>query len=80
MPAIYIHCDNQAAIFRAQNFVYNGKCRHILRKHNTIRQLLSNEAISIDFLALKDNLTDPFTKGLSEERINYTLRGMRLKA
>ena len=25
VPAICIHCDNQAALSRAQNFVYNGK-------------------------------------------------------
>ena len=65
MPAICIHFDNQAVISRAQNFIYNGKSRHSLRKHNTVKQLLSNEIISIDFVLSKDNLTNPFTKGLS---------------
>ena len=46
--AIYIHCDNQATIYRVQNFVYNGKSRHTHYRHNTVRQLLSNEVISID--------------------------------
>ena len=48
--AICIHCDNQAAIFRAQNVKYNGKSKHIRRKHNTVKQLLSNRIISIDFV------------------------------
>ena len=67
--AIYIRCDNQTAICRAQNFVYNSKSRHIHHGHNTIRQLLLNEVISIDCISSKDNLVDSFTKGLSEERI-----------
>lgn len=41
VPAICIHCDSQSAIGRAQNSIYNGKSRHIRRRHNTIRQLLS---------------------------------------
>ena len=80
VPAICIHCDNQAAISRAQNVIYNGKSRHIRRKHNTVKQLLSNGIISIDFVSSKDNLADPLTKGLSEERINCASRGIGLKA
>ena len=41
VPPICIHCDNQFAIGRAQNSMYNGKSTHISRRHNTIRQLLS---------------------------------------
>ena len=67
VPAIFIHCDNQAAICRAQNFIYNGKSRYIRRKHNTVKQLLLNEIISIDFVSSIDNLVDPFTKCLSGE-------------
>jgi len=37
VPSIWIHCDNQAAISRSQNFIYNGKSRHIRRKHNTAK-------------------------------------------
>ena len=80
MPAICIHCDKQAAIFRAQNVIYNGKSRHIRRRYNTVKQLLPNGIISIDFVSSKDNLADPLTKGLSGERINSASRGMGLKA
>ena len=65
VPAICIHCDNQAAIFRSQIFVYNIKSRHIHHRHNTVRQLLSNEVISMNFVSSKDNLADLFTKSLS---------------
>ena len=38
VPPICIHCDSQSAIGRAQNSMYNGKFRHIRRRHNTIKQ------------------------------------------
>ena len=80
VPAICIHCDNQAAISRAPNFIYNGNYRHIRRGHNTVKQLLSNEIISIDFVSSKDNLANSLTKGLSGERINCASKGISLKA
>jgi len=80
VPAICIYCDNQAATFRAQNFIYNGKSRHIRHIHNTVKQFISNGIISIDFVSSKDNLADPFTKSLNRECINCALRGMMLKA
>ena len=59
--------------------MYNGKSRHIRRRHNTVRQLLSNGIISIDYIKSKDNIADPLTKGLSGERVNCSSRGMGLK-
>ena len=54
--------------------MYNGKSRHICRRHirrrhNTIRQLLSIGVISLDFVKSKDNITDPLTKGLNKELV-----------
>ena len=42
--------------------MYNGKSRHIRRRHNTIRQILSTGVISIDYVKSKDNITNPLTK------------------
>ena len=79
VPAICIHCDNQSAILRALSCMYNGKSRHIRRRHKTIRQLLTNGIISIDYVKSVDNLADPFTKGLSREKVVRSSRGMGLK-
>ncbi|KAK4383223.1 Retrovirus-related Pol polyprotein from transposon TNT 1-94 [Sesamum angolense] len=49
VPAIMVHCDSQSAIGRAQSSMYNGKSRHIRRRYNTIRQLISSGIISIDY-------------------------------
>ena len=79
VPSICIHCDSKLAIGRAQSHMYNGKSRHICRRHNTVRHLLFNEIISIDFIKSKENITDLLTKGLSREQVNYSSRGMGLK-
>jgi len=80
VSVICIHCDNQEAKFRVPKFVYNGKSKHIHRKHNIVRQLLLNGVIFIDFVASKDNIVDPFTKNLSGEHINCASKEMGLKA
>lgn len=79
VPAISVHCDSLSAIARALNRLYNGKSRHIRRRHKTIRQLLSTGVISIDYVKSIDNLADPFTKGLSRDQVEKSSRGMGLK-
>ena len=79
MPPIWIYCDSQYAIGRAQNSMYNGKSRHIRRRHNTIRQLLSTRVISLDYVKSKDNITDLLTKGLNKELVEKSSREMGLK-
>ena len=79
MPPINIHCDSQSAMGRAHNHMYNGNSRHIRRCHNTVRQLLLNGIISIDYVKSKDNIADPLTKGLTQEQVESLSRGMGLK-
>ena len=62
VPPICIHCDSQFAIGRAQSSMYNGKSRHISRRHNTIRKLLSIGVIFVDYVKSKDNIADSLTK------------------
>ena len=79
VTTICIHCDSMAAQSRAKNNIYNGKSRHIRRGHNTIKQLLSSEVISIQYIKSKENLANPLTKGLPREQVKYTSRVMGLK-
>ena len=79
VTAICIHCDSMAAQGQAKNAEYNGKSRHIRRRHRTIRQLLKNGSISINYIKSKENIADPLTKGLSKDQVAFTSRGMGLK-
>ncbi|XP_076939994.1 (+)-neomenthol dehydrogenase-like [Bidens hawaiensis] len=56
LSAICIHCDSESAIGRSQRSMYNGKSRHMRRRHNTIRQLLSTGVITIDHVRSEDNI------------------------
>ncbi|KAF3614518.1 putative plant intracellular Ras-group-related LRR protein 7-like [Capsicum annuum] len=77
---VCIHCDSQAAIGRAGSMMYNSKSRHIRRRHNTVRELLSSGIITIDYVKSKDNVSDPLTKGLSREGVERTSKGMNLRS
>ena len=59
--------------------MYNGKSRHIRRIHNTLRQLLSNGIMTIEYIRSKKNIVDPLTKGLTREQVSKSSRGMGLK-
>ncbi|PHT72696.1 hypothetical protein T459_23481 [Capsicum annuum] len=76
---ICIHYDSQAAIGRAGSMMYNGKSRHILQRHNTVRKLISNGIITIDYVKSKDNMSYPLTKGLSREGVERTSKRMGLR-
>ena len=58
--------------------MYNGKSRHIRRRHNTIKQLLSNSVISLNYVKSKDNIANPLTKGLNRELVEKSSNGMGL--
>jgi len=49
--------------------MYNEKFRHIHHRHNTVKHLLLNVIIFIDYIKSKENITDQLTKGLSRELV-----------
>ncbi|PHT82659.1 hypothetical protein T459_11102 [Capsicum annuum] len=71
---VCIHCDSQAEIGRAGSMMYNGKSRHIRRRHNTVREFLSSGIIRIHYVKSKDNVSDPLNKGLSREGVERTFK------
>ena len=79
IPTVCIHYDSQVAIDRAKNIIYNGKSRHIRRRHDTVRQIFSNGIISIDYVQSKENIADPLTKGIPRELIRNLSKGMGLR-
>ena len=59
--------------------MYNGKSRHIRRRHNIVRQHLSNGIMTIEYIRSKENIADPLTKGLTREQVCKSSRGIGLK-
>ena len=68
-----------ASIGREGSVMYSGKSRHIRRRHNTIRQLLSSGIITLDYVKSSDNVSDPLTKGLVREAVERSFKGMGLR-
>jgi len=79
VPTIYVYCDNQSIIGRAQSNIYNCKFRHIRHIYNTVKDLITNEIISIDYIKSKENIVDSINKDLSRELLYNSLRKMSLK-
>ena len=55
------------------------KSRHIRQRHNTVRQLLCNGIMTIEYIKSKENIANPLTKGLIREQVSKSSRGMGLK-
>ncbi|GJU19075.1 zinc finger, CCHC-type containing protein [Tanacetum coccineum] len=71
---ISIRCDN-ATTFQ----MYNGKSRHLGVRHSMIRELITNEVISIEFVRSQQNLVDHLTKRLARDLVIKSAEGIGLK-
>ena len=60
--------------------MYDGKSRHIRRRHNTIKQLLSTGVISLDYVKSEDNIVDLLTKWLNRELVEKSSKRVGTKA
>ena len=74
---ICIHCDSQDAIGRDGSVMYTRNSRHIRQRHSCLR-LLSSGIITIDYVKSENNVSYPFTKGLTRDKVKISLTGMRL--
>ncbi|KAL0402422.1 UNVERIFIED_CONTAM: hypothetical protein Slati_4272100 [Sesamum latifolium] len=63
LPPIAVHCDSQTTVAKVRSRKYNEKTkRHIQVRLKSIRTLVSDRVIGIDFVGTNDNVTDPLTK------------------
>ncbi|KAL0326149.1 UNVERIFIED_CONTAM: Retrovirus-related Pol polyprotein from transposon TNT 1-94 [Sesamum radiatum] len=80
LPPIAVHCDSQTTIAKVKSRKYNQKTKqHIQVRLNSIRALVSDRVIGIDFVGTKDNVADPLTKGLDLSQVNKSRLEMGLK-
>ena len=68
-PASLVSMQCQAVISISKNKTFNGKNRHIRRRHEVVKQLLIDEIISIDYVKSEVNLANPLTKHLGRKLI-----------
>ena len=79
LPAFSIHCDSRTTIDKIKSRKYNKKTkRHIQVRLKSIRALVSERIIAIEFIGTQDNIVDPLTKGLEHAVVLKSRLGMRL--
>ena len=64
---IAMHCDNQAAIFIANNPTFYETTKHIKVNYHYIRDIVLSDHISTPYTESSKQLADIFTKSLSIE-------------
>ena len=79
IPPISVHCDSQTVISKVFSKNFNEKRRHLRVSHKSIRNLITNGIISLDFVRSERNIADPLTKGLTRQQVLESSRGMGLK-
>ncbi|KAL0462591.1 UNVERIFIED_CONTAM: hypothetical protein Slati_0146700 [Sesamum latifolium] len=76
LPPIVVHCDSQTTIAKVRSREYNQKTkRHIQVRLKSIRALVLDKVIGIDFVGTKKNIADPLTKGLDLSQVNNSRLG-----
>ncbi|XP_040957882.1 uncharacterized protein [Gossypium hirsutum] len=78
-PLISLLCVSQDAICIAKRQAYNGNKRNIRIRHESMRHLIKNGVITLEYVRSERNLVDPLTKGISGKMIFDSLKGMSLK-
>jgi len=74
-----MHCDSQVAIAKVTSKTFNEKRRHLRARHKSIKNLISQDVISLDFAMSENNIADPLTKGLTRQQVLESSRKMRLE-
>ena len=75
----WIHCDSKEIIGSAESVMYNGKSRHIRRRHDTARQLLYSGIITITYVKSRDYVLDLRMKVVLSEQLKRSFKGMSLR-
>ena len=80
IPAILMNCDNQTVIVKVNSSKDNMKSsRHVKRRLKSIRKLRNSGVIALDYVETAKNLTDQFTKDVSQNVIDNASIELGLK-
>jgi hypothetical protein len=80
LSAILMNCDNQTVIVKVDSSKDNMKLsRHIKRWLKSVRKMRNYRVITLDYIHIEKDLADPFTKGLSHNVIDVTLKEKGLR-
>ncbi|KAJ0764976.1 putative RNA-directed DNA polymerase [Helianthus annuus] len=76
---IEIFCDNTGAIAQAKEPKYHHRAKHILRKSHYIWEIVERGDILISKVNTDQNLADPFTKSMAQDKHDQQVDAIRLR-
>ena len=76
---ITIYCDNTGAIAQAKEPQSHNRSRHVIHKYHLIREIVDRKEIVVEKIPTEDNVADPLTKALSQDKHEKHVKTMGLK-
>ena len=76
---ITIYCDSTGAIAQATMPKSHNRSKHVLRKYHIIREFVENNEIAIEKIPTEDNVADPLTKALAQDRHDFHMGTLGLR-
>ncbi|XP_047315864.1 uncharacterized mitochondrial protein AtMg00810-like [Impatiens glandulifera] len=73
-----IHCDNMSVIKMTKNPVFHARSKHIELQHHFIRDLVTQEVISIKFIKTEDQPADIMTKAVTIDKFNKFKKKLKI--
>ena len=76
---ITLYCDNSGAVANLKDPRSHKRGKHIERKYHLIHEIVNRGDAKVSLIASEDNLTDPFTKGLTQKIFEHHVEGMGVR-
>ena len=77
--AITLLCDNSGAVANTKEPRSHKRGKHIKKKYHLLREIGHRGDVKVSQIVSDDNLTDPFTKGLTQRIFDQYVEGMGVK-
>ena len=78
VPAILMHCDNQAVIYITRNPVFHERTKHIELDNHFAREKFLEGLITLSHISTRSQLADFLTKNVAGIRLQPLLRKIGL--
>ena len=75
---ISIFCENTSAISISKNLVTHSKTKHIPIKYHCVREHVAKIIFKLEYVDMKEQIVDFFTKPLPRETFEYLSRKLEI--